>query len=106
MDFELLKKRREKYLKLQRELGEEQHIGLGYVLTVEGKQYPVLSCFSVSEETEEVKEKLKYLINGRKKLTKLFQQSRWTTRPSCDMLLPYPIRFDLTEPHSARKGNV
>ncbi|MBQ5602212.1 MAG: hypothetical protein IIU77_05255, partial [Clostridia bacterium] len=41
-----------------------------------------------------------------KKLTKLFQQSRWTTRPSCDMLLPYPIRFDLTEPHLARKGNV
>ena len=45
MDYELLKKRREKYLKLQRELGEEQHIGLGYVLTVEGKQYPVMSCF-------------------------------------------------------------
>ena len=53
MDFELLKKRREKYLKIQRELGEEQHIGLGYVLTVEGKQYPVMSCFSVSGETEE-----------------------------------------------------
>ena len=48
MDFELLKKRREKYLKLQKELGEEQHIGLGYVLTVEGKQYPVLSCYLVS----------------------------------------------------------
>ena len=66
MDFELLKKRREKYLKLQRELGEEQHIGLGYVLAVEGKQYPVMSCFSVSEGTEEAKDKLKYLINGRK----------------------------------------
>ena len=66
MDFELLKKRREKYLKIQKELGEEQHIGLGYVLTVEGKQYPVMSCFSVSEETEEAKDKLKYLINGRK----------------------------------------
>ena len=66
MDFELLKKRREKYLKLQRELGEEQHIGIGYALTVEGKQYPVLSCFSVSEDVEEAKEKLKYLINGRK----------------------------------------
>ena len=68
MDFELLKKRREKYLKLQRELGEEQHIGIGigYVLTVEGKQYPVLSCFSVSEDVEEAKDKLKYLINGRK----------------------------------------
>ena len=66
MDYELLKKRRKKYLKLQRELGEEQHIGLGYVLTVEGKQYPVLSCFSVSGKTEEAKDKLKYLINGRK----------------------------------------
>ena len=66
MDFELLKKRREKYLKLHRELGEEQHIGLGYVLTVEGKQYPVMSCFSVSGETEDANDKLKYLINGRK----------------------------------------
>lgn len=66
MDFELLKMRREKYLKVQRELGEEQHIGIGYVLTVEGKQYPVMSCFSVSEETQEAKDKLKYLINGRK----------------------------------------
>ena len=66
MDFELLKKRREKYLKLQRELGEEQHIGIGYVLTVGGKQYPVMSCFSVSEDAEEAKDKLKYLINGRK----------------------------------------
>jgi hypothetical protein len=53
-------------LKLQKEIGEEQHVGLGYVLTVEGKQYPVLSCFSVSEEAEEAKDKLKYLINGRK----------------------------------------
>lgn len=66
MDFELLKKRREKYLKLQRELGEEQHIGIGYVLTVEGKQYPVMSCFSVSKDAEEAKDKLKYLINSRK----------------------------------------
>ena len=66
MDYELLKKRREKHLKIQRELGEEQHIGIGYVLTVEGKQYLVMSWFSVSEETEEAKDKLKYLINGRK----------------------------------------
>lgn len=66
MDYEILKKRREKYLKLQKEMVEQQHIGLGYVLTVEGKQYPVMSCFSVSEETEEAKDKLKYLINGRK----------------------------------------
>lgn len=66
MDYEILKKRREKSLKLQKEIGEEQHIGLGYVLTVEGKQYPVMSCFSVSDETEDAKDKLKYLINGRK----------------------------------------
>ena len=66
MDFELLKKRREKYLKLQRELGEDQHIGIGYVLTVEGKQYPVLSSFSLSGETEEAKEKQKYHIYGLK----------------------------------------
>ena len=66
MGFELLKKRREKYLKLQKDLGDEQHIGLGYVLTVEGKQYPIMSCFFVSEDAEEAKDKLKYLINGRK----------------------------------------
>ena len=74
MDFELLKKRREKYLKLQKELGEEQHIGLGYVLTVEGKQYPVMSCFSVSGETEDAKDKLKYLINGRKSSQNCFSK--------------------------------
>lgn len=66
MDYELLKKRREKYLKLQKELEEQQHIGLGYVLTVGGKQYPVMACFSVGRETEEAKDKLIYLINGRK----------------------------------------
>lgn len=66
MDYEILKKHREKYLKLQKEIGEEQHIGIGYVLTVDGKQYPVMACFPVSNETEEAKDKLKYLINGRK----------------------------------------
>lgn len=66
MDYEILKKRREKYLKLQKEIGEEQHIGIGYVLTVDGKQYPVMACFPVGSETEEAKDKLKYLINGRK----------------------------------------
>ena len=66
MDYELLKKRREKYLKLQKEIGEEQHIGIGYVLTVDGKQYPVMACFPVGSETEEAKDKLKYLITGRR----------------------------------------
>ena len=59
MDYELLKKRREKYLKIQ-------HIGIGYVLTVDGKQYPVMACFHVDGVTEEAKDKLKYLITGRR----------------------------------------
>ena len=66
MDFELLKKRREKYLKLQKELGEEQHIGLGYVLTVDGKQYPVMACFPVGTNSECIENKFEYLINGQK----------------------------------------
>ena len=66
MDYELLKKRREKYLKIQKELGEEPHIGIGYVLTVDGKQYPVMACFHVDGVTEEAKDKLKYLITGRR----------------------------------------
>ena len=66
MDFELLKKRREKYLKLQKELGEEQHIGLGYVLTIDGKQYPVMACFPVGTGAGYAKSKFEYLINGQK----------------------------------------
>lgn len=66
MDYEMLRKCREKYLKLRETMEEQQHIGLGYVLTVEGKQYPVMACFPVGGENEEVKDKLKYLINGRK----------------------------------------
>ena len=66
MDFELLKKRREKYLKLRETMEEQQHIGLGYVLTVEGKQYPVMACFPVGGGAKEAKDKLKYLINGLK----------------------------------------
>ena len=45
IDLELLKKRREKVLRLRVEVNEKQHIGLGYVLTVDGKQYPVMACF-------------------------------------------------------------
>lgn len=66
MDYELLKKRRKKYLKLREAMDEQQHIGLGYVLTVDGKQYPVMACFSVGGETEEATDKIKYLIGGRK----------------------------------------
>ncbi len=66
IDFELLRKRREKILKLRAETEKQQHIGIGYVMTVDGKQYPVLTCFPVGTESEEAKEKLKYLINGQK----------------------------------------
>lgn len=66
IEFELLRKRREKILKLRAEAEKQQHIGIGYVMTVDGKQYPVLSCFPVGTESEEAKEKLKYLINGQK----------------------------------------
>lgn len=66
IDFELLRKRREKILKLRADAEKQQHIGIGYVMTVDGKQYPVLSCFPVGTESEEAKEKLKYLINGQK----------------------------------------
>ena len=47
IDFELLRKRREKILKLRSESNEQQHIGLGYVITVDGKHYPVMACFPV-----------------------------------------------------------
>lgn len=66
IDFELLRKRREKFLKLRAEKNEKQHIGLGYVLTVDGKQYPVMACFPVGTEDECVNDKFKYLINGQK----------------------------------------
>lgn len=66
IDFELLRKRREKILKLRAQVNEKQNIGLGYVMTVDGKQYPVLSCFPVGTETEEARTKFKYLINGQK----------------------------------------
>lgn len=66
IDFELLKKRREKVLKLRAEVNEKQHIALGYVLTVDGKQYPVMACFPVGADVELAKNKFEYLINGQK----------------------------------------
>lgn len=66
IDYELLGKRREKVLKLRTETEEEQYIGLGYVLTVDGKQYPVMACFPVGTDTGYAKDKFKYLINGQK----------------------------------------
>ncbi len=66
INYELLRKRREKILKLRAQANEQQHIGLGYVMTVDGKQYPVMACFPVGNETEEATDKLKYLLNGQK----------------------------------------
>lgn len=66
IDFELMKKRREKVLKLRTETEEKQHIALGYVLTVDGKQYPVMACFPVRMDDGLVKNKFEYLINGQK----------------------------------------
>ena len=66
VDFELLRKRREKILKLRPESNEQQHIGLGYVITVDGKHYPVMACFPVGTNDEGAKDKFNYLINGQK----------------------------------------
>ena len=64
IDFALLRKRREKILKLRAQANEKQHIGLGYELIVDGRCYPVLACFPVETESGEAREKFKYLING------------------------------------------
>lgn len=66
IDFELLRKRREKVLKLRTGTEEKQHIGLGYVLNIDGKQYPVLACFPVGTDADCAKSKFEYLINGQK----------------------------------------
>ena len=66
IDYELLRKRREKILRLKSESNEQQHIGLGYVLNIDGKQYPVMACFPVGTNDEGAKDKFKYLINGQK----------------------------------------
>lgn len=66
IDFELLRKRREKIIKLRAETNEQQHIGLGYVLTVDGKQYPVMACFPIGTDAGYAKSKFEYLINGQK----------------------------------------
>lgn len=66
IDFDLLKKRREKVLALRRTMDENQHIGLGYVMTIDGHHYPVLACFPVGTNDECADAKIKYLINGQK----------------------------------------
>ena len=66
IDYELLRKRRENVLRLRSSTDEEQHIGLGYVLNIDGKQYPVLACFPVGSDGECAENKFEYLINGQK----------------------------------------
>ena len=66
INYELLRKRRENVLRLRSNTDEEQHIGLGYVLTVDGKQYPVMACFPVGTAAGHAKDKFNYLINGQK----------------------------------------
>ncbi len=72
IDYELLGKRREKVLRLRAGNEEEQHISLGYVLTIDGKQYPVMACFPVGTDADCAKSKFEYLING--------QKSQWYCR--------------------------
>lgn len=67
IDYELLRKRRENVLRLRSSTDEEQHIGLGYVLNIDGKQYPVLACFPVGTDADCAKSKFEYLINGQKR---------------------------------------
>ena len=66
IDYESLRKRREKILRLRAETEKEQYIGLGYVLNIDGKQYPVLACFPVGTDADCAKSKFEYLINGQK----------------------------------------
>lgn len=66
IDFELLRKRREKVLALRQTREEQQHIGLGYVMTIDGRYYPVLACFPVGTDDGCAKSKFEYLINGDK----------------------------------------
>ena len=66
IDYESLKKRRERVLKLRAEIEQEQHIGICYELIIDGRYYPVMSCFPVGTNAESAEDKLKYLINGQK----------------------------------------
>lgn len=66
IDYKLLRKRREKIFKLRTEVEEKQNISLGYVLNIDGKQYPVMACFPVGTDAGYTKDKFNYLINGQK----------------------------------------
>ncbi len=66
IDYELLKKRRERMLKCRAEMEQDMSIGLAYTHIIDGKCYPVLATFSVGTDTDGAESKIKYLINGRK----------------------------------------
>ena len=67
IDYELLRKRRGKILKLRTKTEEKQNIGIGYELIIEGRHYPVMACFPAdSSSTDNAESKFKYLIIGQK----------------------------------------
>lgn len=64
IDFELLRKRREKILRLRAKTEQEQHIGICYEFIIDGRHYPVMACFPVGTDTGYAESKFEYLING------------------------------------------
>ncbi len=66
IDFETLKKRREKVLALRTKTEEKQHMSICYELILDGKSYLVMACFPVGAESQKATDKFKYLINGEK----------------------------------------
>lgn len=66
IDYELLKKRREKILKIRAETEQEQHLGICYELILDGRHYPIMACFPVGSNAGGADDKLKYLISGQK----------------------------------------
>lgn len=67
IDYELLRKRRGKILKLRTKTEEKQNIGIGYELIIESRHYPVMACFPAgSSSTDNAESKFKYLIIGQK----------------------------------------
>lgn len=66
IDYEMLRKRREKILTRRAKTEERAHIGIGYDMIVDGRHYPVMACFYVDDNIDSAESKFKYLINGQK----------------------------------------
>lgn len=66
IDYELLKKRRERVLKLRAETEQEQNVGIVYEVIIDGRHYPVMACFPVGTNADSADDKLKYLISSQK----------------------------------------